>query len=217
VAYPKAMREFAEENLNIKFLCGALLGLLFLMLMLVLYLVKKGPTVIALDNTGSIARVESKITDIQIESAIKEYIGYRYSWDEKNISDEIGKAKFFVLPSLVSAFEKSMAETMKFVREKKVRQRVYPKSVSVDLKEKKVTVLADRITEFDNLKAATEMRLTFQFSTDDRTRRKSLGRLYYQRNGRGRTMSKIISALVVSNFVCVFSSCPSSQSDGQKR
>ena len=130
---------------------------------------KKGPTVIALDNTGSIARVESKITDIQIESAIKEYIGYRYSWDEKNISDEIGKAKFFVLPSLVSAFEKSMAETMKFVREKKVRQRVYPKSVSVDLKEKKVTVLADRITEFDNLKAATEMRLTFQFSTDDRT------------------------------------------------
>jgi hypothetical protein len=39
----------------------------------------------------------------------------------------------------------------------------------VDLKEKKVTVLADRITEFDNLKAATEMRLTFQFSTDDRT------------------------------------------------
>ena len=167
--YPKAMREFAEENLIIKFLCGALLGLLFLMLMLVLYLVKKGPTVIALDNTGSIARVESKITDIQIESAIKEYIGYRYSWNEKNISDEIGKAKFFVLRSLVSAFEKSMAETMKFVREKKVRQRVYPKSVSVDLKEKKVTVLADRITEFDNLKAATEMRLTFQFSTDDRT------------------------------------------------
>ncbi len=167
--YPKAMREFAEENLNIKFLCGALLGLLFLMLMLVLYLVKKGPTVIALDNTGSIARVESKITDIQIESAIKEYISYRYSWDEKTISDEIGKAKFFVLPSFVSAFEKSMAETMKFVREKKVRQRVYPKSVLVDLKEKKVTVLSDRITEFDNLKAATEMRLTFQFSTDDRT------------------------------------------------
>jgi len=139
------------------------------MLMLVLFLVKQGPTVIALDNTGSIAKVESKITDIQIESAIKEYISYRYSWDDKTISNEISKAKFFVLPSLVSAFEKSMNETMKYVREKKVRQRVYPKSVSVDLKDKKVTVLADRITEFDNLKAATEMRLTFQFSTDDRT------------------------------------------------
>lgn len=62
-----------------------------------------------------------------------------------------------------------MLETQKFVREKKVRQRVYPKSVSVDLKEKRVTVLADRITEFDNLKAATEMRLLLQFTTDDRT------------------------------------------------
>jgi hypothetical protein len=167
--YPKAMREFAEENLTIKFLCGALLSLLFLLLMLVLYLVKKGPTVVALDNTGAVIRIESKITDLQIESAIKEYIGYRYSWDDKNIAAELGKAKFFVLPSLVSAFEKSMAETMKFVREKKVRQRVYPKSTSVDLKEMKVTVLADRITEFDNLKAATEMHITFQFSINDRT------------------------------------------------
>lgn len=168
-SYPRVMKEFAEENLNIKYLCGALLGLSFLLLVLVLYLVKRGPTVIALDNTGSIARVESKVTDLQIESAMREYINHRYSWDEKSILEKINAAKFFVLPSLVSAFERSMQETQKFVREKKVRQRVYPKSVSVDLKEKRVVVLADRITEFDNLKAATEMRLQLQFTTDDRT------------------------------------------------
>ena len=167
--YPKAMREFAEENLNLKFLCGALLGVFALMLLLVLYLVKQGPTVIALDGTGEVSRIETKVTDVQIESAIREYIKHRYSWDEKTVAEEVGKAKFFVLPSLASAFERSMLETQKFVREKKVRQRVYPKFVSVDLKEKKVTVLADRITEFDNLKAATEMRLVFQFTVDDRT------------------------------------------------
>lgn len=168
-SYPKAMREFAEENLNIKFLLGALLAVTFLMLMLVLYLVKQGPTVIALESGGSVATIETKVTDAQIESAAKEYIRHRYSWNEQNISDELAKAKCFVLPSLVSAFERSMQETMKFVREKKVRQRVYPKSVTVDLKERRISVLADRITEFDNLKAATELRLLLQFTVDDRT------------------------------------------------
>lgn len=168
-SYPKAMREFAEENLNIKFLCGALLGITFLMLMLVLFLIKRGPTVIALESNGNVAVIETKVTDAQIESAANEYIRHRYSWDEKTIADELGRAKFFVLPSLASAFERSMQETQKFVREKKVRQRVYPKSASVDLKEKKISVIADRITEFDNLKAATELRLTLLFTVDDRT------------------------------------------------
>lgn len=168
-SYPKAMREFAEENLNIKFLCGALLAVTFLMLILVLYLVKRGPTVIALESSGSVAAIETKVTDAQIESAAKEYLRHRYSWDEKSISEELAKAKFFVLPSLASAFERSMQETMKFVREKKVRQRVYPKIVTVDLKEMRISVIADRITEFDSLKAATELRLMLQFTVDDRT------------------------------------------------
>lgn len=168
-SYPKAMREFAEENLNIKFLLGALLAITFLMLILVLYLTKQGPTVIALESSGAIATIETKVTDAQIESAAKEYIRHRYSWNEQTISEELSKAKFFVLPSLASAFERSTQETMKFVREKKVRQRVYPKAITVDLKEKRISVLADRITEFDNLKAATELRLSLQFTIDDRT------------------------------------------------
>lgn len=168
-SYPKAMRAFAEENLNLKFLCASLLGILFVMLLLVLYLVKKGPTVIALDNTGEITRIESKVTDLQVKAAVKEYMSYRYSWTDNTISSQISKAKFFVLPSLTSAFEKSMFEVQKFVREKKVKQRVYPKLVEVDLKEKKVTVIADRVTEFDNLKAASEMRLVLHIMLDDRT------------------------------------------------
>ncbi len=168
-SYPKAMREFAEENLNMKFLCGALIAVTFLMLILVLYLVKRDPTVIALESSGAIAAIETKVTDVQIESAAKEYVRHRYSWNEQTISEQLTKAKFFVLPSLTSAFERSLQETMKFVREKKVRQRVYPKSVTVNLKEKTISILADRITEFDNLKAATELRLTLQFVVDDRT------------------------------------------------
>ena len=168
-SYPKAMGEFAEENLNIKFLCGGLLAVTFLMLILVLYLVKREPMVVALDGNGSIAVIETKVTDLQIKAAAKEYIRYRYSWDEKSIGEQLDRAKFFVLPSLAHAFERSMHETEKFVREKKVRQRVYPKTVTVDLKEKRVVIFADRITEFDNLKAATELKLSLLFAVDDRT------------------------------------------------
>lgn len=168
-SYPKAMQQFAIENFNIKYLCAGLLAVIFLLTLLVLFLVKQGPLVIALDNTGEISKIESKVTDLQIQAAVKEYINYRYSWDEKTIAESISKAKFFVLPSLTQAFERSMLEVQKFVREKKVKQRVYPKNVVLDLKEKKVTVVADRITEFDNLKAATEMKITFQFTVEDRT------------------------------------------------
>lgn len=167
--YPKAMREFAQENLNLKFLCGALISILFILLILVLYLVKKGPLIIALDGQGEIAKVESKVTDLQIQSAIKEYIGYRYSWNEKNVSESLGRAKNFIQPTLHSAFDKSMIEVQKFVREKKITQRVYPKEIKIDLKDRKITVQSDRITQFDSLKAATEMKLVFQFVIENRT------------------------------------------------
>jgi hypothetical protein len=73
------------------------------------------------------------------------------------------------MPSMVIAFQKAMLDIQKFVKEKKVTQRVYPKSIQIDLKEKKATIVADRITEFENLKAATEMKLLLQFSVDDRS------------------------------------------------
>ena len=168
-SYPKAMQQFAIENFNIKYLRAGLLAVTFLLTLLVLFLVKQGPLVIALNSTGEISRIETKVTDLQIQAAVKEYINHRYSWDEKTISESISKAKFFVLPSLTQAFERSMLEVQKFVREKKVKQRVYPKNVVLDLKEKKVTVVADRITEFDNLKAATEMKISIQFTVEGRT------------------------------------------------
>lgn len=183
-SYPKVMKEFAEENINVKFLCAALMALSFLLLLVVLYQVKKGPTVIALDTMGAVTRVEAKVTDLHIEAAIKEYIGHRYSWDFKSIDNQLNEAKFFVLPALVTAFDRSLQETIRFVREKKVRQKVYPKSVSVDIKAKTAKVVADRITEFDGLKAATEMKLSLQFSTGKRTVTNPWG-IYIERESEG--------------------------------
>ncbi|WP_415062641.1 hypothetical protein [Bdellovibrio sp.] len=168
-SYPKLIQEFANENFNLKALCGALLGLMFILLILVVYLVKKGPDVIALDANGQIAKVETRITDVQVREAAENYISYRYQWNSETISSQLKKAELFIDPILVTAYRKSMLDVQKFVKEKKVKQKVYPYDVKVDFKEKKITVIADRITEFDNLKAATAMRLVLSFGIGDRT------------------------------------------------
>ena len=167
--YPKMVGEFAKENFNLKVLCAALIMIVIVVLAMLLYLVKSGPKVIALAENGQVAKVETKITDLQIDSAIREYLSYRYNWSEQTITGQLQKAQFFVIPSMSSAFQKAMLEVQKFVKEKKVTQRVYPKNIQIDLKGKKATILADRITEFDNLKAATELKLVLDFSVDDRS------------------------------------------------
>lgn len=167
--YPQLVQTFAKENFNLKSLTAVSLALLFVSLLTIVYLIKKDPLVIALDNTGEVTKIESKVTDLQIQAAVKEYLAHRYSWDDKTITDEMKKAQFFVQPSLASSFERSMGETIKYVREKKVKQRLYPRKFEVDLKEKTVSILADRITEFDGLKAATETKVKLWFEIDDRS------------------------------------------------
>lgn len=167
--YPKMIETFAHENFNLKTLLGFLLFLLLLNTLTSIYLLKKGPEVIALEASGHVAKVDTKITDLQIQEAVKEYISYRYSWNKDNVLDCLKKAEFFVEPSLLSSFKKSMVEVIKYVQEKKITQRVYPKTIEIDLKNKTALVNLDRITEFEQLKAATEMKLVFNFLVDDRT------------------------------------------------
>jgi len=167
--YPKLIQEFATENFNLKALCGALLGLLFILLILVVYFIHRGPLVIALDGHGRVTKIETKITDVQIKEAAENYISYRYQWTGDTIVQQLKAAELFIEPALVGSFRKSMIEIQKYVKEKKVKQKIYPYDIQINLKEKKVTVLADRITEFDSLKGATVMRLVLSFSIGERT------------------------------------------------
>ena len=111
-AYPQMVQDFAKANFNLKILASVSLGLLFLSLALVIFMVRRGPVVVALDSTGEVSRLEQKITDAQIAAAAKEYFLHRYNWDDASVVAEIKKAEFFVAPNLVSAFEHSLAETI---------------------------------------------------------------------------------------------------------
>src|ERR1035437_2092577 len=167
--YPKLIEEFSRENFDLKTLAGALIALMLINSVTLAYLLRRGPMVIPLQADGNTARVDSTVTDAQVQAAVKEYLNTRYTWTDATISAQLKRAEFFIAPSLVSAFEKAMVDTLKYVHEKKVIQRVYPRSIEVNFKDRLATIIADRFTEFDGLRVATEMRLLLNFDLQDRT------------------------------------------------
>lgn len=182
--YPKLIQDFANENFNLKALCSMLLVLLLILSVTVVYLIKRGPEVIALDGAGEIAKHELKVTDAQIQRAAEEYFARRYKWTPETIGVQLKKAESFIDPILIGSFQKSMLDVQRFVKEKKVNQRVYPNDVKVDLKEKRITIFADRITEFENLSAATKMKIVLDFVTGDRTNSNPWG-IYIRKEAEG--------------------------------
>jgi len=167
--YPKLIEEFAKENFNLKTLAGALIALMLVNSLVLAYLLRRGPVVVPLQADGSTARIDSHVTEAQVQAAVKEYLNTRYSWTDGTINAQLKRAEFFVAAPLVSAFQKAMVDTHRYVHEKKVTQRLYARSIEVSFKDGLATVTADRITEFDGLKAATEMRLLLNFDLQDRT------------------------------------------------
>lgn len=167
--YPRIVTDLAQQNHFLKIISYSSLAIMTLLTLLLIYSFKRGPQVIALETSGEVAKVETEITDLQVKTAIKEYLKYRYVWDQQNFISQIKKAEAFILPTLITSFEKSMVEVQKFVKDKKIIQRVYPQKIDVDFKTKTVTVLADRITEFETLKAASVLRVKFNIDFDDRT------------------------------------------------
>jgi hypothetical protein len=167
--YPKLIEEFAKENFNLKTLVGALIALMLVNSVILAFLLRRGPMVVPLQADGNTARVDSHVTEAQVQAAVKEYLSTRYTWTDSTINAQLKRAEFFISSQLVSAFQKAMVETAKYVREKKVVQRVYARSIDVNFKDRVATIAADRFTEFDGLKAATEMRLLLNFDLQDRT------------------------------------------------
>lgn len=167
--YPILVMDLAQQNYFLKIILFSLIGLMTVMIAVLAYQIRKGPLVMALNPTGTVASLSHELQPQHVEAAVKEYLGHRYNWGFENIQLEIKKSEAFISQGLVSSFQKSMLEVQKYTKDKKIIQRVYPKSVIVSLKDKTVTVEADRITEFESLKAATILKTTLNFEIDSPT------------------------------------------------
>lgn len=167
--YPKLVTDLAIQNHYLKILSYLLIGVTTLMIVIVAYALKQGPSVIALDPTGTVASISQELDTQHVQAAVKEYLSHRYNWNADTVQSELKKSEAFIFPSLTNSFQKGMLEIQKYVKERKVSQRVYPQSIEVSLKDKTVTIIADRITEFDALKAATILKTKLTFELDSPT------------------------------------------------
>lgn len=174
-SYPKMVTDLAYQNHFLKLLAYGLTGVTTLLLVVVIFLLRKSPDVIAIDPSGSVASVSHELHVSHAEAAAKKYLEYRYSWNPQNINSQLNLAEDFIYSSLKGSFKKSLNETIKFVKDRSVVQKAYPVEIKVDLKNKTVTVVADRITEFDSLKAATVLKTVLNFDTDAATEKNPWG------------------------------------------
>ncbi len=167
--YPKVVTDLATQNHFLKILTYSLLGIFSVVLISMIFLLNRGPDVIALETSGAVAKIGNNVTESHVKAAVQEYVNYRYNWNNKTIDKNLKFSEGFVFSSLLDSFRKSMAEVKKFVKDKNVNQRVYPQTIDVDLKNKVAILTADRINEFDSLKAATILKVKFQLKLDDPT------------------------------------------------
>lgn len=167
--YPSLVMDMAKQNHYLKILSLALIGVTTLMIAIVAFSIRRGPEVIALDPSGTVASVGQELHTQHVESAVKEYLAHRYNWNVTSVNSELKKSEAFISPGLITSFQKSMVEIQKYVKDRKVTQRVYPQSIAVSLKDKTVSVVADRFTDFDSLKAATLLKTKLTFELDSPT------------------------------------------------
>lgn len=168
--FPKALAELSHSNQFLKISTLSSYGLCALMMIVIFYQATKPAYVLPLAPDASVYKEISKHDPkVEIESAIKEYIKYRYNWSPKTISEQVDKASVFILPSIKKKFHEAMTGVIRFSTEKMVEQRTYPE-VTVDLKKNIATVLGDRVTVIQGLKAVGDLSLELSYESGPRTK-----------------------------------------------
>ncbi|GIL16357.1 MAG: hypothetical protein BroJett040_01080 [Oligoflexia bacterium] len=173
---PKALAELSHSNQFLKMsafsaylICGLLVTLLF-------YQAIKPTAVLTLAPDASYYQEAPKPDPkVEIERALREYLKYRYNWNPKTVSAQVGKAEDFILSSTKRAFDGSMQNVIRFSVDKIVAQRAYPVEIRVDLKKGVAVIEGDRITSIQGLKAAGDLRLELGFESGPRTEQNPWG------------------------------------------
>lgn len=133
-------------------------------------LLNRKPLVLMLDAQANVIRPGASISpESEGEKMARRYLEVRYVWDVANQANQLTRAKTFIAPQSLKAFDKTTADLIAFSKGKNVSQRVYPIKISVNSKDSKVEVVADRITEIQGLKAATLLRVNLHFQSGPRT------------------------------------------------
>lgn len=167
---PQTLGALAHSNQFLKLAVLCSYGIMFLLLILMIYLMARPPMVIALAPDAShYQKVQMPSAEREVVAAVRAYMELRYKWEPNTVVKRLEAARVFILPETRKAFEGGLASVIKFAVEKEVSQRAYPEKVIVDLEKRIASVDGDRVTVLQGIKAAGDLRVQLTFQSGPRT------------------------------------------------
>lgn len=173
---PKKIGELVHSNQFLKLFSLLALSLAALMLIAVIVMAAKEPTVITLNVDGeNLEKTVIPKAEDQIREGIKRYLEKRYQWEPENVIKKLKESEEFITPKALRAFQSAVANVAKFSVDKVVSQRVYSSDIKVDLKSQTALITGDRVTSIQGLMAAGNLKLELTFESGPRTKENPWG------------------------------------------
>lgn len=173
---PRKLGELMHSNQFLKLFSITSLCLVGLMLIAVIVVATKEPTVITLNVDGvKLERTTLPKAEDQIREGIKRYLEKRYQWEPENVIKKLKESEEFITPKALRAFQEAVSNVAKFSVDKVVSQKVYPSDIKVDLKNQTALIIGDRVTSIQGLKAAGNLKLELTFESGPRTKENPWG------------------------------------------
>lgn len=174
---PKLIGDLMHSNQFLKMFSIAALVISVISMATAIVLSSRPPLVLTLSPNGQEVKKQTDLpkAEDQIEAAIRKYIELRYRWEPTNVQSNLNSATDFIHPNSRKAFQLSISNVIRFSNEKQVTQRAYPILIKVNLQDKVVQVLGDRITAIQGMMAAGPLKLELSFESGDRTKENPWG------------------------------------------
>jgi hypothetical protein len=169
-SFPKMLADLSHSNQFLKMFSVGSLGVSLGLLILVFVAYTRPPVVLALSPKAlPLQRVEMPSPEIEVREAIQAYIGLRYNWDKDSVDRSLDLARSFVASQNLQAFSQGVANVRRFSKEKSVSQRAYATAINIDFKRGAASVLGDRISEIQGMRAAGPLNIELAFQSGPRT------------------------------------------------
>ena len=173
---PRKLGELMHSNQFLKLFSITSICLMGLMLIALIVIATKEPTVITINADGvKLERTTLPKAEDQIREGIKRYLEKRYQWEPENVTKKLKESEQFITPQALKAFQVAVANVAKFSTEKLVSQKVYPEKIEIDLKKQTALITGDRVTSIQGLKAAGNLKLELTFESGPRTQENPWG------------------------------------------
>jgi hypothetical protein len=173
---PRKLGELMHSNQFLKLFSITSICLMGLMLIALIVMATKEPTVITLNVDGvKLERTALPKAEDQIREGIKRYLEKRYQWEPENVIKKLKESEEFITPKALRAFQDAVSNVAKFSVDKIVSQKVYPSDIKIDFKNQTALVTGDRVTSIQGLKAAGNLKLELTFESGPRTKENPWG------------------------------------------